>query len=300
MKKLLAVDLDGTLFYPQKPISVMTRANKKFLKDFIKAGNEVVLATGRNTRMLNKIEKKVGSKLTLIGCNGGFVMKNHEIYKSNPLDKEMCSSLFVEFKDKFGIMAWTLMDDTDKDYIYFNESVTKLIGPLVKIHYFFKFAYREVTILDRKAFLQKLNEGPIYKIMAMFGVGKKAVNKALEATNPFKERCGELCNAANSSTVIEITAKNASKGEALYEYAMENGYDINDVYCVGDTENDVSMFKRFPHSFVMSHSPIWIKEHAAHEVNRVSDIQKYVDDDKLCEDDINFYNEHKDDPIKPR
>ena len=66
MKKLLAVDLDGTLFYPQRRFALMTRKNLKFLKDFIADGNEVVVATGRNCRMLKKIEKKLGTKLTMM------------------------------------------------------------------------------------------------------------------------------------------------------------------------------------------------------------------------------------------
>lgn len=57
MKKLLAVDLDGTLFYPQRRFALMTRKNLKFLKDFIADGNEVVVATGRNCRMLKKLKR---------------------------------------------------------------------------------------------------------------------------------------------------------------------------------------------------------------------------------------------------
>ena len=84
------------------------------------------------------------------------------------------------------------------------------------------------------------------------------------------------------------------------DYAKSKGYSIDDVYCVGDTSNDISMFKQFPHSFVMSHSPKWVKDHACHEVNRVSDIRKYIDNPNLTESDMNFFLKHKDDPIKPR
>lgn len=84
MKKLLAVDLDGTLFYPQRRFALMTRKNLKFLKDFIADGNEVVVATGRNCRMLKKIEKKLGTKLTMIGCKGSFTRTDDKFLASHP------------------------------------------------------------------------------------------------------------------------------------------------------------------------------------------------------------------------
>lgn len=84
MKKLLAVDLDGTLFYPQRRFALMTRKNLKFLKDFIADGNEVVVATGRNCRMLKKIEKKLGTKLTMIGCKGSFTRTDDKFLASYP------------------------------------------------------------------------------------------------------------------------------------------------------------------------------------------------------------------------
>ena len=112
MKKLLAVDLDGTLFYPQRRFALMTRKNLKFLKDFIADGNEVIVATGRNCRMLKKIEKKQGTKLTMIGCKGSFTRTDDKFLASYPLDSKKAAYIFVEDSNRFGIQAWTLMDDS--------------------------------------------------------------------------------------------------------------------------------------------------------------------------------------------
>lgn len=300
MKKLLAVDLDGTLFHPKRSLTLMTRKNYKFLKDFIAQGNEVVLATGRNSMMLPKLEKKLGCTLTLIGCNGGFTMRDGKLLDSHPLEQEKCSSMFVDLKDEFQVMAWTAMDCGQNDYIYFRDGIEPFMVPIVKIYYFFKFKYRELTIMNKNTFTNKLKEGSIYKIMSMYGTGKKAMEKALLATLPLKEKYGEWFNLANSKTVIEVTDKKASKGLAVLKYALDNGYDINDVYCVGDSENDISMFKNFPHSFAMNNAQDWVKEHAAHVVNSVSDMKEYIDNPKLCKKDIEFFNEHRNDPIKPR
>lgn len=300
MKKLLAVDLDGTLFYPKRSLTLMTRKNYRFLKDFISQGNEVVLATGRNSMMLPKLEKKLGCTLTLIGCNGGFIMRDGKILDSHPLQQERCAAMYVDLREEFQVMAWTAMDSGDKDYIYFKDGLGKFMKPLVKVYYFFKFKYCEHTVMRRDAFIEKIKAGEVYKIMSMYGVGRKAVHKALLATEPVREKYGDWFNVANSKTVLEITDKEASKGKALLKYAMDNGYSIDDVYCVGDSENDVSMFKLFPHSFAMDNAYDWVKEHATHVVRRVSDIRDYVDDPTLCEKDVEYFERHKNDPIKPR
>ena len=299
MKKLLAVDLDGTLFYPQRRFALMTRKNLKFLKDFIADGNEVVVATGRNCRMLKKIEKKLGTKLTMIGCKGSFTRTDDKFLASYPLDSKKAASIFVEASNRFGIQAWTLMDDSEYNFIYFNV-IPRISTILLKIHYILKFQYKELTNMSKKKFVEKIKNGPVYKLMPVFGLGKKAEARAIEANGPLNEMFSDFAELAISGTVIEITSKGSSKGNALMDYAKSRGYSIDDVYCVGDTSNDISMFKQFPHSFVMAHSPKWVKDHACHEVNRVSDIRKYIDNSNLTEGDMNFFLKHKDDPIKPR
>ena len=56
MIKLIATDLDGTLFYPKRRLTGMIKENKKFLKSFLNSGKDVLIASGRSTGMLSKLE----------------------------------------------------------------------------------------------------------------------------------------------------------------------------------------------------------------------------------------------------
>ena len=47
MIKVLATDLDGTLFYPKRKISLISGKNKKFLRKFVKEGKKVILVTAK-------------------------------------------------------------------------------------------------------------------------------------------------------------------------------------------------------------------------------------------------------------
>ena len=46
--KILATDLDGTLFYPKDKKEMICKENLTFIRDFIDQGNKLVIVTGRS------------------------------------------------------------------------------------------------------------------------------------------------------------------------------------------------------------------------------------------------------------
>ena len=59
MSKLLAVDLDGTLFYPKQVTHRISKKNVAFLRKWIDAGNKVVLVSSRSNDFTNKLDKEI-------------------------------------------------------------------------------------------------------------------------------------------------------------------------------------------------------------------------------------------------
>ena len=55
MSKLIAIDLDGTLFYPKKRIKLVSKENIRFLKWAKANGHEVVFVTSRNRQFVEKV-----------------------------------------------------------------------------------------------------------------------------------------------------------------------------------------------------------------------------------------------------
>ena len=101
MIKVLATDLDGTLFYPKRKISLISGKNKKFLRKFVKEGKKVILVTGRNQNVSSKVAKKIGSKLNLIGCNGGIIIENGQIIKENCISHDIAKKIYPLSVDFF-------------------------------------------------------------------------------------------------------------------------------------------------------------------------------------------------------
>ena len=70
MSKILAVDLDGTLFYPMGRKQLVSDKNIEFLRKFIDQGNRVVLVSSRNEDTISKVIKEIDREVDFIGVNG--------------------------------------------------------------------------------------------------------------------------------------------------------------------------------------------------------------------------------------
>jgi len=77
----------------------------------------------------------------------------------------------------------------------------------------------------------------------------------------------DLAIATSKSTILEFNPPGVSKGAALEYLAECNGWKKERVYCAGDGENDVEMFRRFPVSFTPHTSPDAIKKQVTHVVD---------------------------------
>lgn len=77
----------------------------------------------------------------------------------------------------------------------------------------------------------------------------------------------DLAIATSKTTILEFNPPGVSKGAALEYLAECNGWDKSRVFCAGDGENDLEMFRRFPVSFTPHNSPVPIQAEATHVVD---------------------------------
>ena len=112
--------------------------------------------------------------------------------------------------------------------------------------------------------------------MTFFGFGKKKrelskeINKQLRSNFPSLE-------SSWSIIVNEITPKGCNKGDGLVEYCRKLNINHDDVYVVGDSGNDISMFNAFhEHSYCMAHAYPSVKKYAKHVITRVHKLGKLV------------------------
>ena len=106
---------------------------------------------------------------------------------------------------------------------------------------------------------------------------ESAKKRSAEANKELFREFGHEIEASWSNEFIEISPYGCSKSNGLK--FIENYLKINhsDIYVVGDSGNDISMFKEYQEqSFCMSHAPLSVSKYAKHTIKRFENIETYL------------------------
>lgn len=227
MKKLIALDLDGTLLDDKKLITEKTR------KALIKAqehGNTVILASGRPTPGLYtqaetlELGKHHG---LLLSYNGGKVTDytTGKIIYENSIDNALAKEL-LRHLEQFDVNP--IVEDgkniyTDNPEGFKNdfESVQNHLG-IVKVD----------NICDY------INYNPVKILIA---AQAETLNPLIEKiTKPFE---GRLSFVKSAPFYLEATPLGVNKAESLKLVCDRLGFDRKNLVSFGDAENDLSMIE---------------------------------------------------------
>lgn len=87
MYKLVAIDLDGTML---NSYGIVTENTKKIIKETIKKGTDVIIASGRPIDSIQTIAKEIGSKNYFIAGNGALIydIKNDKVIYEKYMSKQ--------------------------------------------------------------------------------------------------------------------------------------------------------------------------------------------------------------------
>ena len=284
--KVIATDLDGTLFFPKRIFRMLTRRNKIFLRNFIDEGGRLLIVSGRNHLYLNKVKEKIKRQVDDCGCNSAFIDVDNKEIKNVALDNKRIKEVLIDIKKRFDVSGIFLM--TESHNMIMPKKQFKFIHRIgYKFYELFQGTYAEVRVKSDELIKQELDHGRVYKVMMFFGISKKTISICMEANRRMRELypdlefswCGEL---------IEITPKGCSKAEGIKQYLDYLKIKHHNVMVVGDSGNDISMFRSFENSFCMSHASMKIRKYANHIIYSVSDLEKYLDKEEEIKGDKNL------------
>ena len=266
MKKLLAIDMDGTLLNWRKQIS------KRSINTLLRVqedGNIVVLASGRSYERLikyaNKIKlKEYGGYMATLNGSTIFNVKTGEILKNSAFDYEVLKELF-HFLDELNVDYSIYKKDT----IYEGENS--------------KFLYRIYRKLTKKS-LKRVN----YIFTENVEVNKVIINEKNSKLEEIQRNILAKFNdrvevSITSFLSIEITAKNGSKGFAILDIAERLGIDKENIWSFGNHGNDISMFKISGRSIAVKNSVGKLKALATDitDSNNNDGVAKYLEENLL-------------------
>lgn len=277
MSKMLATDLDGTLFYPKKRIKMMTNETLQYVRRFIDDGGIFTLVSGRNNKFLEKVQAKIGRPVNMVCCNGAFISTMDGKIKELKFDTQKLIEVLQKIEKEFKLKTIFVMSSDNRFVI--KHKFKSLIYRLV---YFLwnhlEFNLREPTYFSLKDYNEIISSGKARKVMLFFGAGKKNKEASKNANKIIREKYGDIVESCWSNEFIELSPIGSKKSEGLKYLAECLKIKHSDVYVVGDSGNDISMFNEFPEqSFCMSHASLSVSKYAKHVIEQFSDLEKFID-----------------------
>lgn len=228
MYKLVVSDMDGTLLNSQKKIS---QYNQKIIKQAIQQGTIFVLATGRIYGSARVYAKQLELNTPIMACNGGIIRNSidGEILFDEPIDKTACKRVFDFLKETgsyfhfYGadVFYTEQIENESFEYAAWNKSLPK---------------EDRVTIKEISNAHDVLDKDKIYKILVHC---RKDMRRSF-----YYNELSKISNITLTSSWhdnFEVCGKNVAKGNAVKRFAEEMNIRPEEVICIGDNQNDMSM-----------------------------------------------------------
>ncbi len=228
--KLLATDMDGTILDENNEIPEDAR---QLIEDLYQRGVLTCFVTGRMWKSPAWYAKRFSFQMPLISCNGGVVHDARgRIIKYHPLPADLLEELIDFCREEEAFFQCYNLDALYLSGISLRTLRRYAEGPG-------DFSRLQAPVIIDENPLDRLVKGddPAVKFVIM----DEDTEKLQEIRHKIEKRTG-IHVAKSHYNNLEITARGATKGEALRELADSLGIAKKDVVVIGDNENDIPMF----------------------------------------------------------
>ncbi len=229
---LLASDFDNTLVYTEParhgnvPAPNVSKGNQEALRYFMENGGRFAISTGRALPAFMKFADQVPMNAPGIICNGAalYDFEKKEYVETVLLD-ESTRERGQQVLDRFPTIALEA---------YHIDNVIHAVHPNIYTRHHEHVTHVAVTetpsLMDVPLPLGKIMFEEDHEIL-------KEVKSWIDS-QPWRE---EYEVFFSDRTLLEVTAKGASKGNMVKALARHLGISMEHVYCAGDEMNDLSM-----------------------------------------------------------
>ncbi|MDQ0150510.1 Cof-type HAD-IIB family hydrolase [Eubacterium multiforme] len=233
--KMVCIDMDGTLLSKRKTIS---DESKKVIKEVNEKGIKVVVTTGRLYNNAAYYSNFIGASDAVIAGNGAVIREKNsdEIIFQSDIDINVCKRLLIIAK-KCGIILHMHTMNEILTNSYISNVIARVVLPGIKDS---DFPIKITTIKGEDNWDNELKnyKGKITKCIT-FSVSPKKTEMFRKELDNIKEIV-YYCSGHRS---IEINAKGVSKGNGVKILAEHYGISRDEIICIGDNENDISMIE---------------------------------------------------------
>ncbi len=247
--KLICLDLDGTTL---KDISNISECNIEYINKAYNSGIKIALVTGRLFIHCLYFSKVLGIPIYAVGNNGTYVydVENNKVVYSNFFGVDFLVKIHKFVREKHFNTHYSTIDtiySNNKLEDYHNEEDKK------------EYSMKEVVIDSEDSWdnVFKNHGDNICKVV----VSSNDQNKLNDLILKVME-LGEFEIEYSWVNTIEILKKGEGKGKGIIELRKYLDIDKKDIMCIGDSENDISMFRECGYKVAMNNAIDKLKEKA--------------------------------------
>lgn len=250
--KLICIDMDGTLLENEHNVP---EENKKAIKEALDEGIHVAITTGRVYNIAKVYSDLIGLKTPIIASNGAYIggSNGEELYK-NPMSKKEVDD-FYNIAKKYSLTSYLAVKSgivslkqlpKDNMYMKINKDLPEK---------------RQVTLEVFESVDKIFEKYPndILKGICIEDTDKKKLKNAREELNRLND---DLEIVASWNNNFEVMKKNSSKGSAVKKLGKIMNVSRENIMCIGDSENDLSMIRYAGIGVAMENATDYIKREA--------------------------------------
>ncbi|MBL1229418.1 HAD family phosphatase [Enterococcus sp. BWB1-3] len=242
MKKLIAIDLDGTTLNAQSLISNKT---EHILKKAIAQGHYVSIATGRPYRLSHQFYQQLNLDTPMVNFNGGLVHIPDKVW-----DRERASSVHRDIV--FDILSQK--SALNLDFVAAENKETFFIDSFDYFDSaFFAAEPNEKNLLT----VQNMTTNPT---SLMICPAKDRVDQVSEVLTKEYGKILDIRTWGGAMPILEIVAKGIQKAKGVAEVADFLSIQQKDVIAFGDEHNDEEMIEYAGWGVAMNNAADRIKE----------------------------------------
>lgn len=233
--KVFATDLDGTLVHNKKVTETDREAIAAFQKE-----NLFGVCTGRPLSCLYDVEG-IPFDFYIVSSGALLLDRNKEIIEEHIIDKNLAKDIFNYYMNKATIIVQT--DD---------------------LHHFYATGFYNNPLLTLINSFEDIGDLKVYSISLVFDTNEEAASYVLDVNERYP-----LLSGYQNNNSIDIVVKGVSKGTGVK--AMKKHLNADEMFGIGDSYNDLPLFKASDYSFTFHSSPDSLKEEVNDVVSSVSE-----------------------------
>lgn len=240
MKKLLASDIDGTLIINGS----IKDESIDHIKRFKEKGHAFILCTGRDFANTEHIFNEYNVEVdALVLCNGALILdKDLKEMKKDSIDSDVVKGIYKE-----------IQNDELYNFAIVDGYKTYVVG---EFELFDGFVYKAETI-NEEEFLNKEYDVKLISINA----SDRSSASAERLRNIINEKYKDYVIAYRNQYFIDIAPVGCSKANGISKLTDMFEVTDDDVFVIGDSWNDLSMFESYKNSYTFNHAEDELKQH---------------------------------------